>query len=249
MGKRMNQKRKCKPIVYGVVLLLALTTIPYSTVSTYSKQNAVEETIKICVINTFNNHISEYYLSTDEYTTLVNAFQQSVTSNTNIESLSEKVTTLELLKLLSLDQATFLRSHYKTLETKYLSYNYKDRIFGFDALNLFNGIAFFLKGEKISSLIDLNVFNFHLLNSNISALFSAYSEFQGNGFIISLGTLGFQSILSFSVLPDFRFSEIHGAIVGFTGLLIVTDSQAIGSEEATIMGIGLDILTYWDKIE
>ena len=124
----------------------------------------------------------------------------------------------------------------------------------FDLLNIFNGFGFAIKGEKTRSFLRLPVASFPFINSNITALFTGFNAFDGDGFIFTLGTNGFRYIYKYDRdLYDFPyFSSVKGWFIGYTGILLETSvSDAFGEEyEGTyIIGIGMNVLTLWsDKI-
>ena len=121
----------------------------------------------------------------------------------------------------------------------------------FDVVNLFNGLFFALKGEKTASFLDLPVYQFPFFNDNITALFSGFSKYSGNGFIFTLGTLGFQYEYEYD--PDAYdfpyFPQVSGSIIGFTGVLLeaeVGDSFGPQYEGFYSIGIGMNIFTLWN---
>ncbi len=124
----------------------------------------------------------------------------------------------------------------------------------FDLLNIFNGFGFAIKGEKTRSFLRLPVVSFPFINSNITALFTGFNAFDGDGFIFTLGTNGFRYIYKYDREQyDFPyFSSVKGWFIGYTGILLETSiSDALGEEyEGTyIIGIGMNVLTLWsDKI-
>jgi hypothetical protein len=121
----------------------------------------------------------------------------------------------------------------------------------FDLLNIFNGFGFAIKGEKTRSFLDLPVARFPFLNTNITALFSGFNSFEGNGFIFTLGTNGFRYLYNYDKdLYDFPyFSSINGFFIGYTGVILeATVSDIVGEtyEGTYIIGIGMNVLTLWN---
>ena len=92
------------------------------------------------------------------------------------------------------------------------------------------------------------LFHFPILNTNITALFSGYSTFQGNGFMFSIGFLGFQNVFKYSLTKP-HFPEISGGLLGFVGILIISKGIRTEGSNSKILGIGMDVLTFWNEVE
>ena len=245
----MKQNTYKRTIVIAVAFLLLFTSITISTSSINTKEIENEKTIKINIINMVDNQISQHDITIEDYNILFEKPIQINTPTAFTANVKEKINLLESLQLISNEQSRMLQNRFDSLENKYSDNQIDLGVFGFDAINLFNGILFNMKGEKLTSILDLYVLNLPILKSNISALFSAFSEFQGNGFVISIGALGYQSIVSFSMQQDPRFALIHGSIIGFTGILIISEKDTSEPNTVSILGIGLNVLTYWNKMD
>ena len=237
----------CKAMSYAIVLTLIIST---TIISVSSEENNLSnnEMVKIIILDTKENKISEKFIKTNIYNTIFEDYnpENSVLSST--EYITNKLNLLSESNIISQEKSNELRNNLNILSRK--DNNIRNILpLNHDVLNIFNGILFKIKGEKISSIFDMNVFNLPLLNTNITALFSGYSEFQGTGFIFSIGFLGFQNIFKYSIINQPHFSEINGVIIGFTGVLIISEGIQTENNEANILGIGMDILTYWNEIE
>jgi hypothetical protein len=233
------KKINYKIISYAVTIILIIST---TVISVASEKNEIEnDKIRIILIDTIENKITEKFVTKDIYNNIFNddAFLSKEYIKNKIFSLNE-MNIISNEKFINLYNQLFKQEYKNKLSVMPLNY---------DVLNIFNGILFRLEGEKITSIFDMNVFNLPILNTNISALFSGYSEFQGNGFIFSIGFLGIQNIFKYSIINQPHFSEINGAIVGFTGLLIISKGIQTENNDDKILGIGMDILTYWNEVE
>ncbi|MCJ2512863.1 MAG: hypothetical protein LN408_00250 [Candidatus Thermoplasmatota archaeon] len=240
--KIMNNKL----IAYGIVLTLILST---AIISVSSEGNDLKnnELVKIIILDTREGKISERYISYGNYEEIFeeNNFPYELSFSDYIEG---KINTLLRSNILSFDKSNELRNDLKLLTRK--DNNIRNILpLNYDVLNIFNGIFFKLKGEKISSIFDMNVFNFPILNTNITALFSGYSEFQGYGFIFSIGFLGVQNIFKYSLIGQPHFPEINGAMIGFVGILIISEGIETDNLDSDIIGIGMNVLTYWNQVE
>jgi hypothetical protein len=123
----------------------------------------------------------------------------------------------------------------------------------FDLFNFFNGVLVGLKGQKDSSFLDLPVLDFPFINSTITALFSVYGQYSGEGFIFTLGTLGFRYIYDFDTdkygFPF--FPSIKGSLIGFTGIVLeaeVGDQLGEDYEGSYVVAAGMTILTAWNNV-
>jgi len=233
------KKTNYKIISYAVTIILIIST---TIISVASEKNEIEnDKIKIIIIDTLDNKITEKFVTKDIYN---NIFNDNVFSSS--EYIKNKLFSLNEMKIISNEK-------FINLNNQIFKQEYKNKLnfipLNYDVLNIFNGIIFRLEGEKITSIFDMNVFNLPLLNTNITALFSGYSEFHGNGFIFSIGFLGIQNIFKYSIINQPHFSEINGSIVGFTGLLIISKGIQTQNNDDKILGIGMDILTYWNEVE
>ena len=239
--RKMNNKL----IAYGIVLILIFST---AIISVSSEGNDLKnnEEIKIIILDTKENKISEKYISHDTYIKIFedNNLQNDLSFSDYMEN---KLDTLVESSIISFEKSNELRNDLSLLSRK--DGNYRSVLpLNYDALNIFNGIFFKLEGEKLSSLFDLNVFNFPILNTNITALFSGYSTFQGSGFMFSIGFLGLQNVFQYSIIQP-HYPVINGGIIGFVGILIVSEGLSTGDNNSNILGIGMDVLTYWNIVE
>lgn len=232
--------------IIGIIIALFFTSLPLTTAIHKSSQKNDTQMVDIRVINTLTNTISYHSISQKEYQQLCNPIRQTDTSIPINEIINKKIVHINQLDIISDEQRERLTNRIELLTHQFPRANNNIDLFDFGAINLFNGIFFHIEGSKISSLLDLYVFHYQFLNTNFSALFTGYSEFQGHGFIISLGALAYQSIINYSFTEDPRFSEIKGSVIGFTGIIIEKDDT---SGNDAITGIGLNVLTYWNEVQ
>ena len=232
-------------MAYGIVLTLILS-IAIISVSSEGNDINNNEAVKIIILDTRENKISERYISIDTYKELFE--EDKILNDLSIsEFIENKLNTLEESNIISLEKSNELRKDLKISTIK--DSKFRNILpLNYDALNIFNGIFFKLEGKKLSSLFDLNVFNFPILNTNITALFSGYSTFQGNGFMFSIGFLGFQNIFKYSLTQP-HYPEINGGIISFVGILIISEGLQTGDNDSKILGIGMDVLTFWNQVE
>lgn len=237
-----------KIMIVGAIIALLSSSIPLSTATFLDVQNQETQMVNIRVLNTLDNSISYHTITKDAYDQLYEPFQQpDMTPNQFNQNMKQTLSQITNMNLITAEQKELLENRIDQLQYKD-SYNKRlPNIFGFDAINLFNGIFFYMKGEKLSSILDLYVFNYQFLTTNMSALFTGYSEFQGHGFIVSLGALAFQSVISYSIADTPHFSEIHGAVIGFTGVIIETEGT-VTNPEGSVICAGLNVLTYWHEL-
>lgn len=238
--KKINYKIISFVIVFTLILSSTLIIVSSEESDLQNK-----DLKRIIVLDTRDNKISEKYITTNNYNMIFEEYKTENNAKSSIEYIINTLKLLEDNKIISTDKINELQKNILNRKDN----NIKNILpLDHDVLNIFNGILFRLEGEKITSLFDMNVFNLPLLNTNITALFSGYSEFQGNGFVISIGFLGIQSIFKYSIITQPHFPEINGAIIGFTGVLIISEG-ILENNEAKILGIGMDILTYWNEVE
>jgi hypothetical protein len=242
----MKKNKIFKLLISGIIsLLLVLSTINVVN-SEIIENNISEKKIKIRIYDSQKGVLSENLINIDIYKDLFDLTYEELNDESFMEIVTNKIDLLVDSGCINSDQASHLIKQYEIFE-KQNNLKYPNSLIGlFDVVNIFNGIFFKLDGEKVNSFLDLYVLNLPILNKNISALFSFLTEVQGKGFVFTLGVLGFQSIFNFSLVKEERFSDVEGSIYGFTGILIETIGGDI-TQDKTIMGIGMNIFTYWNE--
>ena len=241
----MKNKRKINLFLAGIISIILLTSTITVVNSQIISENETDKSMKIRIYDTESNSINEFCINEEIYSNLFgesNGFGNDLSLKNIIEY---KINILVENGIISENKANQLLNNFNIFE-KYNDINQRTLIGNFDVLNLFNGIYFNLDGEIVNSILDLYVLNLPLLNKNISALFSGLTAIEGNGYIFSLGVFGFQYIFNSSLLQDPRFSEIKGSLIGFTGIMIESINGDV--DNSNILGIGMNILTYWNEL-
>ena len=164
-----------------------------------------------------------------------------------------KINQLYEMELLTEIEYQYLKDQLQILSMKEIVSGVESKGIIFDLLNIFNGFGFAIKGEKIRSFINLPILQFPFLNTNLTALFTGFNSFEGNGFIFTLGANGFRYIYTYDKdAYDFPyFSPVKGWFIGYTGILLeAAVSDAVGEEyEGTyIIGFGMNVMTLWNKL-
>ena len=241
----MKNKRKINLFLAGIISVILLTSTITVVNSQIISENETDKTMKIRIYDTKSNSINEFSIDSEIYSNLFrepNEFGKDLSFRDIVEY---KINILVENGIITENKAFQLLNNFNIFK-KYDDINQRTLIGNFDVLNLFNGIYFNLDGEIVNSILDLYVLNLPLLNKNISALFSGLTAVEGNGYVFSLGVFGFQYIFNSSLLQDPKFSQIEGSIIGFTGILITSLNEDAGNSK--IVGIGMNILTYWNEL-
>lgn len=242
-----NKKIKIGIVSNAVILILVATSFQSIATTPPAQSDLIDVTIYNLNENTIRHNTIEF----DDFMSFfepldnqdeknIQAYMQSrinILLESNLISEEEKELLQQQLKL------TFLPQSFPGIEPK--------GIF-FDLFNVFNGFGFAIKGEKIRSFLDLPIMHFPFLNNTITALFSGFSSFEGNGFVFSLGTNGFRFIYNYD-RADFafpHFSSVKGWFIGYTGILLETTIPDTFGEEYEgnyIIGIGMNVITLWTE--
>ncbi|MDG6218003.1 MAG: hypothetical protein QCI00_00990 [Candidatus Thermoplasmatota archaeon] len=242
-----NKKIKIGIVTNAVILILIATSFQSIATTPHAQTDSIDITIYNLNENTVRHNTIEF----DEFMSFfepmnnqdeknIQGYMQSrinILLENNLISEEEKELLQQQLKL------TFLPQSVSGIEPK--------GIF-FDLLNVFNGFGFAIKGEKIRSFLELPIMQFPFLNNTITALFSGFNSFEGNGFVFTLGTNGFRFIYNYD-RDDFAFpyfSSVKGWFIGYTGILLeITISDTFGEEYEGnyIIGIGMNVVTLWSE--
>jgi hypothetical protein len=242
----MKKNKKFNLFVSGAILFL-LVTSTMNVNSEVTENNKSDELRMIRIYDTQTGVISYNSIDKEIYSVLFEESDENL-EESFIDDVNKKIKLLLDSGCINYEQASQIINKYEIIEKYNNIKNQKSLIGQFDVLNIFNGIFFKLDGEKVNSFLDLYVLNLPILNKNMSALFSVLTDVEGNGYVLTLGVFGFQYIFNSSILQNPRFSEVEGSIIGFTGILIEGKEGGLTQDQSTIMGIGMNILTYWDEI-
>jgi hypothetical protein len=242
------EKMNKKTITISILIILFTLLSNFTVVSCPMEQTKTEEQLTITVTDLLSQTQSKHILSK---TTFFELFNQD-DSNENIMMLyQQKLNILLNNDILSPETTAYLKNNLAKTENKISTNDIQSQGALFDVVNLFNGVFFALKGEKTASFLELPVYQFPFFENNITALFSGFSKYSGNGFIFTLGTLGFQYAYDYD--PDSYdfpyFPSVSGSIIGFTGVLMEADVGDIFGpqyEGFYSIGIGMNIFTLWD---
>ena len=141
------KKINCKITTYVIIGILLLST---SIISVSSEKNEIENNkIKIILLDTIDNRITEKYVTEDIYNQIFDNYNNENNLFLSIDYIKNKLTFLNEInlisneKLIDLNNELFKQDQINKLSIIPLNY---------DVLNIFNGILFRLEGQKISSI-------------------------------------------------------------------------------------------------
>lgn len=205
------------------------------------------------VYDSLTNDIEQHTIKNSELETILTIINEPIDPSSYEHQIQEKLSMLVSLNLISAESAknAFQCFEYqKTLSLNDIGSSQSQPIL-FDAMNLFNGIFFGLKGNLQNTVMYLPVFQFPFFDDNITALFIGYSKAVGSGSVFTLGTLGFKYIYDFDKdAYDFPyFSPVTGNLIGFTGIIIeVSVGNLLPEYQGNyLIGVGMSIFTLWNK--
>lgn len=244
-----------KKIVFCCILsVFMVTTAATSLAITPVSQQSDQETATLRVIDGFAGTTTEQSLSREETEMLLALMTTPPTRSSFIEDMQNILGQLCTLDLLSQDTAQSLLTAYQTSMIRTQSAHLAPAGPIFDVFNLFNGVFFALKGTKDKTIFELNLYNLPFINSNITAQFSLMSKFTGEGFIFTLGTMGFKYLYDFNMTSYAfpYFSEISGIVTFFTGVLLELEiGDKLGEEYMGPykMGFGTNMVSIWNRVD
>jgi hypothetical protein len=244
--KHMN--KKIIVAVNAIVLVILLSSI--TVISSPISKSKTEEMITVTVTDMLSDTRSEHAISKEVFFELFQPMEKPISNEELSDFYQHELGVLTDNGMISSETNTRIMHNLYCMEKDTL-YSQKPTGALFDVVNVFNGLFFALKGEKVNSFFDMPVFQFPFFKDNITALFSGFSKYAGNGFIFTLGTLGFQ--YSYDYNPDVYefpyFAEVSGSIIGFTGVLLETEvGDTFGEQYEGFysIGIGMNIFTLWN---
>ncbi len=202
-----------------------------------------EQSVTVTIIDCTSQDIKEYKkeIPVTKAEEILTALESPIPLALCQSEMHQKVSLLEANELIS--QKTGERLGEKisdSLDITQRRFNLPHNGIFFDVFNVFNGIFFAVRGVKNFTFFELNVTQFPLLGSNITAQFSAVTKLIGNGTVFTLGTLGFS--YSLALHPK----VLEGVLIGFFGILIEIQDLA---ETSYIGGIGMTVVTLWDEVD
>jgi hypothetical protein len=240
--------KKMMLVIIPLIVLTQIVLIP--SFATPEDNN----TINIRILDTVKGQVSEHQVTFDTMKTFVSLIENQQSDKSFVNSISNQLGILENIGLVEssttnhIDRLLNKITKFENLQT---SMPRSRKIF--DLFNFFNGVLVGLKGQKDNSFIDLPVIDFPFINSTITALFSVYGQYSGQGFIFTLGTLGFQYLYDFDTdkygFPP--FPNIGGSLIGFSGVILeaeVGDQLGEEYEGSYIIIAGMTILTIWNNV-
>lgn len=244
--------KKQKTVISVLVVIIILGTLPIQNGAMIQETtNEKTQQIQIKIFNTYDQTIRTQTIDFNEFISLFEPLQ-----NENLQQ-NQEYTQLLLNRLNDNGLLTVheneMFNYQLNVETISATLNnpISNGLF-FDLLNVFNGFGFAMKGEKTRSFLNLPVARFPFLNNNITALFTGYNSFEGNGFIFTLGTNGFRYLYNYNKNQyEFpHFPPIKGWFIGYTGILLeATISDIFGDtyEGTYVIGIGMNVITLWSE--
>lgn len=245
----MKKNRNVKiGIVTSAVITLIIAT-SFQSIATISQDET--EFIEVTINNLNDKTIRQQTVTLDELIAFFEPINHQDEKDIHF-FLQSRLNQLQDTNLISKEEKNMLQQQFKLSSRSYShSGIYPQGIF-FDLVNVFNGFGFAIKGEKTQSFLDLPVMQFPFLNNNITALFSGFNSFQGDGFVFTLGTNGFRFIYNYDrdIYAFPYFSNIKGWFIGYTGILLeatVSDTFGEQYEGNYIIGIGMNVITLWNE--
>jgi hypothetical protein len=250
MRRTLFKKMMLCCFLSAVMVSTAATSFALKPASLQSHQ----ETAMLRVIDGYTNAITEHRLNQEETETLLTLMTTQPTPATFAEDMQEILGELTALDLITVETAKQLSKTYQTSMSNAQSTNPAPEGVLFDVFNVFNGVFFALKGTKDYTLFELNLYNLPFINSNITAQFSLLSKFTGEGFVFTLGTMGFKYIYDYNAtLYAFPyFSKISGIVTFFTGVLLELEiGDKLGEEYkgSYKLGFGTNMVSIWNRVD
>ena len=245
----MIKKRIQKKLL--TTYLIAMLTISLIPIANSHTQTTDDITITLFDNTNGSFEKNEITLSSETAKNLILELMNSdITPTTFKQEMNKKLILLRENGLITPETANKITNNFNTLPKMFFRTTplLTQGIF-FDALNVFSGTFFGLKGVKDFAYLDLTLYDFPFFSGNINAGFYGWNRFTGNGTVFTAGFLGFKYLYDYNETKyDFPyFPGIRGSTLGYTGLLIYLDSINVsGTEQGPfIIGIGMSIMTLW----
>jgi hypothetical protein len=248
------KEKKWKKYLACFVLAVFLIIPMFSPLSAEHINEKTSSIGSVTVYNTISGEMKKKAIDVNDFDKLMQILNDPMHKQTYNNQLQEKLETLVSMGLISdktADDAYYCFIN-QNLPCNINSKPMSSKPIFFDAMNLFNGIFFGVKGKMQNTLMYLPVFQFPFFDDNITALFIGYTKMMGAGSVFTLGTLGFKYIYDFDQTSyEFPyFSPVTGNLIGFTGILIEVNIGGLLPEQfqgSYIIGVGMSIFTLWNK--
>ena len=247
MKKNILQKR----LFCGIVALILLLSITASATSFNDKTEI--NPVKVSVYNSNSRTIEEQFFTSEEGERLIDRLMSLKSSEESYyKDMDETLSFLVDQDIISTETSNWLThklDHHQKMIERLNTLPHRGLFF--EVANLFSGTFFALKGEKVSSFVELNIQQLPFFNGTLSAQFSLFSKFNGNGTIFTLGFFGFKYSYGYNETNyDFPyFPVIEGSTIGYTGILIEVDITEGEYEGSYVIAIGMNVLTFWKLVE
>ena len=253
-GGKMKRTILKKIMVCCFLSAFMVTTAATSLAFTPVSQHSDQETATLRVIDGLAGTTTEQQLTREKTETLITLMKICPTRSSFTKDMQDILGQLCALDLISKDTAQSLITTYQVSMIHAQSANLAPTGPFFDVFNVFNGVFFALKGTKDTTIFELNLYNLPFINSNITAQFSLLSKFTGEGFIFTLGAMGFKYIYDFNMTSYAfpYFSKISGVITFFTGVLLELEiGDKLGEEYmgSYKLGFGTNMLSIWNNMD
>jgi hypothetical protein len=246
----MKKSKKMILLVIGVSFLLISVSSFSTSIQTQYKIYEENKT-QITVNDLITGTEEEFFVEKDIVLELLDFELEKITPETFTSKTIEKIDILKKADLIDEKTANFLTNFFIKKQNSF-DYRNSKQVPLFDLVNLFSGVSFMVKGERTFKSLDFPVGTFPFINSNITALFSILSSFDGDGFIFTLGTLGLKHLYDFNsdLYPFPYFPGIKGSVIGFSGVFI---KMIIGNDYdeefrgTFFMGMGMNFGAIWSN--
>lgn len=242
--------KKQKTVISALFVIITLVALPIQNGAMIQQPTKEIPQIQIKIFNTYDQTIRTQPIDFNKFISLFEPIQNENLQQPHNQLLLKRLTDHGLITV----QEKEIINHQLNMKTMPgTSFNNPiSKGLFFDLLNVFNGFGFAMKGEKTRSVLNLPVARFPFLNNNITALFTGFNSFEGNGFIFTLGTNGFRYLYDYDKgqyeFP--HFPHINGWFIGYTGILLeATVSEIFGDtyEGTYVIGIGMNVITLWNE--
>ncbi len=246
----MEKTKKMIFLVIGVGILLINVSSLSNSVQTLNKpyeDNKTHVTIEDLITGTKK----EFYVEKEIALDIIDFQLEKITPQTFTSETIEKIDVMKKANLIDEKTANILTNFFIKKQNS-LDYKNSKPAALYDLINVFSGVSFMVKGERTFNSLDFPVGKFPFINSNITALFSILSSFDGDGFIFTLGTFGLKYLYDYNVdVYDFPyFPGIKGSVIGFSGVFIKMEIGEDFDEEyrgTYFIGMGMNFGALWNN--
>ena len=246
----MEKSKKMIIFVIGVcILLVSVSSLSTSvqSINNITKENKTQVTIEDFITGTKK----DFFVDKDIALEILDFELEKITPQTFTSKTVEKIDVMKKADLIDEKTANILTTFFIKKQNSLDNRNSKPAPL-YDLVNVFSGVSFMVKGERTFASLDFPVGTFPFINSNITALFSILSSFDGDGFIFTLGTLGFKYLYDYKrdAYPFPYFPGIKGSVIGFSGVFIKMVISEDFDEEyrgTFFIGMGMNFGALWSN--